>query len=494
MGMFKRVNIFIIYRYGLGTKLPWDEQFVIESLSDSTIYNAFYTISHILTKGSLNGKDESIKYDLSSEDLTKEVFDYVFLDKDELPKDSKIPTELLVKMKSEFQYWYPVDIRTSGKDLIQNHLTMYLYNHIAIFDDKKKWPKGIFANGHVMVNGEKMSKSLGNFLILDQTINNYSADATRIALADSGDGLEDANFETHTADIQSVKLAKHIDWVIEVVNEYKKTEKFEEYGFNETVFIERIKQLTQLAYGSYKNMKFRDSLKHSWFDFQQLRDDYRVDSESKMNLKVLMEFIETQTIIMEPITPHISNYIWRVVLGKKEKMLWPKFENEVNHKILASYRFFQTQLHAFRTKLIKETKQKLAAPKSAIIHVVRGYSDIQKDVLGIMRDYLKENPVFSAKDISKEVSKKYDKKQTTDVMGFVNHVGGEYEKYSFEALTEALPFEETKIFKSNEKAILSSLSIEKIVYYYIDDVDVKDPGNRIPFVAFGKPQITFIRE
>ena len=33
---------------GLGTKVPWDKQFVIESLSDSTIYMAYYTIAHQL--------------------------------------------------------------------------------------------------------------------------------------------------------------------------------------------------------------------------------------------------------------------------------------------------------------------------------------------------------------------------------------------------------------------------------------------------------------
>ena len=38
---------------GLGTKLPWDEQFVVESLSDSTIYMAYYTVSHLL-QGSEN--------------------------------------------------------------------------------------------------------------------------------------------------------------------------------------------------------------------------------------------------------------------------------------------------------------------------------------------------------------------------------------------------------------------------------------------------------
>jgi len=34
--------------YGLGTRLPWDEQYLVESLSDSTIYMAYYTVAHLL--------------------------------------------------------------------------------------------------------------------------------------------------------------------------------------------------------------------------------------------------------------------------------------------------------------------------------------------------------------------------------------------------------------------------------------------------------------
>lgn len=33
--------------YGLGSRLPWDEKVLVESLSDSTIYMAYYTISHV---------------------------------------------------------------------------------------------------------------------------------------------------------------------------------------------------------------------------------------------------------------------------------------------------------------------------------------------------------------------------------------------------------------------------------------------------------------
>ncbi len=31
-----------------GSKLPWDPQYLIESLSDSTIYMAYYTVAHLL--------------------------------------------------------------------------------------------------------------------------------------------------------------------------------------------------------------------------------------------------------------------------------------------------------------------------------------------------------------------------------------------------------------------------------------------------------------
>lgn len=34
--------------FGLGTRMPWDEQYLIESLSDSTIYMAYYTVAHLL--------------------------------------------------------------------------------------------------------------------------------------------------------------------------------------------------------------------------------------------------------------------------------------------------------------------------------------------------------------------------------------------------------------------------------------------------------------
>lgn len=106
----------------------------------------------------------------------------------------------------------------SGKDLIQNHLTFYIYNHCAIWPkEEDKWPKGVRANGHLMLNSAKMSKSDGNFLTLSESIEKFSADGMRLTLADAGDSVEDANFVESSADAGILRLYTFIEWVKEVM-------------------------------------------------------------------------------------------------------------------------------------------------------------------------------------------------------------------------------------------------------------------------------------
>ncbi len=57
-------------QHGLGTKVPWDKEWLVESLADSVIYMAFYIISKYVNKKEINGND-----------LTDEFFDYVFYGK-----------------------------------------------------------------------------------------------------------------------------------------------------------------------------------------------------------------------------------------------------------------------------------------------------------------------------------------------------------------------------------------------------------------------------
>lgn len=205
--------------YGLGSKLPWDQQFLVESLSDSTVYMAYYTIAHLL-HGDRYGKTTGT-LNINPEQMIDEVWDYVFCRReinDELINKSGLTKDALLSLRREFEYWYPMDVRVSGKDLIQNHLTFFLYIHVALFPPQY-WPRGVRANGHLLLNGDKMSKSTGNFLTLKDSVDKFGADATRIAFADAGDGIEDANFEESVANSNILRLFTLKEWIEEVIKD-----------------------------------------------------------------------------------------------------------------------------------------------------------------------------------------------------------------------------------------------------------------------------------
>ncbi|KAJ3319550.1 cytosolic leucyl tRNA synthetase, partial [Blyttiomyces sp. JEL0837] len=231
--------------FGLGSRLPWDPKYLIESLSDSTIYMAYYTVSHILHGGNLDGAEPG-SGGISPEDMTDEVWNYVLL-QGPAPRRTRISKATLDHMRREFEFFYPLDLRCSGKDLVTNHLTFFLYNHTAIFP-REKWPLAVRSNGHLLLNGDKMSKSTGNFMTLREAIERYGADATRFALADAGDGLEDANFLHKTADDAILKLFTEKEWCEEVVRDVNAGSlRSGPYSWNDRVFEAEMTRITESA-------------------------------------------------------------------------------------------------------------------------------------------------------------------------------------------------------------------------------------------------------
>jgi leucyl-tRNA synthetase len=178
-------------RSGMGTKMPWDKDWIIETLSDSTIYMAFYMVSKFVN-------EERVK----PESLTPAVLDYIFFGKGtpaNLAKAAVTTEKLLREMRAEFTYWYPVDLRNSAKELIPNHLTFFAFHHAALFP-QKNWPRGFSVNGMIEVDGKKMSKTKGNFVTWKAGLEKYGADALRLSLALTADGMDDADWRGASAE------------------------------------------------------------------------------------------------------------------------------------------------------------------------------------------------------------------------------------------------------------------------------------------------------
>jgi len=487
--------------FGLGSKIPWDEKYLIESLSDSTIYMAYYTIAHFL-QGSIYGRDTGLA-NASAAQMTDEVWDYIFLKEvDEIPT-TDIDHEILRKMKAEFEFWYPLDLRVSGKDLIPNHLTYFLYNHVAVWNNKEeKWPKGVRANGHLLLNSMKMSKSTGNFLTLKSAIGKFSADGMRLALADAGDTIEDANFVEKTADSGLLRLYTLIEWVKEMIELKESLRSGPMNEFNDQVFLSEINLTINKTEEAFEKMQFREGLKSGLYEFQTVRDKYRELSIDGMHIDVVMKYIEVQALLLSPICPHVSEHIWSL-LGKPGSIMnasWP-VSGDIDHGLLTCSQYLMECARDFRLRLknmiAAANKKKgknpsvgVGKPTQGVVYVAKEYPPWQQVVLKTLREmYTQNNNTFPEnKEIMNALKTNADvKKHMKKLMPFVAHLKTRVATERVSAMDLSVSFDETTVLMDNLTYLLKSIELENIEIKPSTEAEAKVQEECAP----GKPYSIF---
>jgi len=486
--------------YGLGSKLPWDESWLIEGLSDSTIYMAYYTVAHLL-QGATYDSSKPNALNIKAEDMTVEVWDYIFLGAP-IPASSKIPKESLARMRREFEYWYPCDIRVSGKDLVPNHLTYALYNHQAIWPDAPhNWIRGIRANGHLLLNSEKMSKSTGNFLTLSEAIDKFSADGMRLALADAGDTVEDANFVTTTADAGILRLYTFVEWVKEMLEDKNLKSRKDSPTFHDNVFINEMNLKLKEAHDAYDKLLFKEALKTGFFELQTARDKYReLCGEEGMCKHLVLQFIEWQAIILSVICPHICEHIWEQ-MGKEGSILnvsWP-VAGQVDMTVIQQSNYLMDAVREFRLKL----KSAMAPPKAkkgpappapeppthCTAYVAKSYPAWQCLILDTMKE-MHTKGITDKKQLSVEMAKIPElKKYMKKVMPFVAFMQDRVESVGLSALDTSLPWDEMAVLEANKDYIANTLGLEGCSLAWSTELGEKGEDCRP-----GQPLITFRTE
>lgn len=315
-------------KQGLGTKLPWDPNWIIESLSDSTIYMAYYIISKHIER-----------YGIEASQLTDEVFDYVFLgigDSASISERTGIDVEALKEMREEFLYFYPLDSRNSGRDLVPNHLTFFMFNHVAIFPEEF-WPQQIVVNGSVLMEGKKMSKSLGNIVPLRDAIKEYGADPLRLSILATAEVLQDANFSRSLAESVKSQLERFYSFALDTIGMKK------EAGEGPLTFIDRW-MISQLQYHvketteALEEVRCREAIQNAFFllnqDVQWYLRRVKADLSDPMRRRIiasiLNEVLDVSVRLLAPFTPHLCEEIWSR-MGKESFVSaspWPHYEKE----------------------------------------------------------------------------------------------------------------------------------------------------------------------
>ncbi|KAL9971490.1 hypothetical protein ACROYT_G017659 [Oculina patagonica] len=484
--------------YGLGTRLPWDEQYLIESLSDSTIYNAYYTVAHLLQEGAFDGSVCG-PLGIRAEQMTREVWDYVFFKDAPFPK-TDVPADKLNKLRQEFQYWYPVDLRVSGKDLVPNHLTYFLYNHCAVWPkEKDKWPRSVRANGHLLLNSEKMSKSTGNFLTLRQAVDKFSADGMRLSLADAGDTMEDANFVEKMADAGILRLFTFLEWTKEMLACKDSLRTGPKTCFDDRVFESSINKAIEETDTNYKNMMYREALKTGFYELQAARDRYREGCMVGMHRDLVFRFIEVQTLLLCPICPHLAEHLWELV-GKSGSIMnasWPIAGN-VDLPLLKSADYLADRAHDFRVRIKammnpKGKKKDAAPPKKpthGIIYVASSYPAWQHATLNTLKEmYDQQGGNFpDNRDIMNRMKGIPEVKSAMKkLMPFVQHVKECVERDGPSALETTLPFDERQVLEENRPFLTKALELVSVEIKPSSEADKRIQEDCAP----GKPFSVF---
>nr|MDO8111290.1 leucine--tRNA ligase [Candidatus Sigynarchaeota archaeon] len=286
-------------RRGLGTELPFSKErgWIIESLSDSTIYMAFYTIIARLRRANVMPGQ-----------LVPAVFDFVFLntgDVDEVSKASGIPSRVLSDMQAEFTYWYPNDVRHTATAHISNHLSFAIFHHVAIFPENH-WLQAISLNDMLIREGQKMGKSKGNVIPIARVPEQYSVDLTRFHLASivSADTVIDWRDKEV---LNSLKALKHF-WDLATKFRGCYNEPPRELSFISKAFKASVKIHFKRAIDAVEHFNAREYIHEGFNAVLSLIDQYDeivMLIGMKEQHQVIQQVLRDLIVIMAPVIPHI---------------------------------------------------------------------------------------------------------------------------------------------------------------------------------------------
>ncbi|MDD1720092.1 MAG: leucine--tRNA ligase [Methanoregulaceae archaeon] len=275
-------------RVGLGTKLPWDPAWLIEPLSDSTIYMAYYTIAHHIREF-----DPAV--------LTPEVFDYIFLGIETANLPEK---ERLDRLRKEFLYWYPYDFRFSAKDLISNHLTFQIFHHVAIFP-KPCLPKGMVVFGMGLLNGAKMSSSKGNVFLLEDAVREFGADTVRMFLVGSAEPWQDFDWRNELVISTKRQIEKLWNTVHEGIGATGGTDEIDQWL--ESRLQGHIEKTTE----ALKRFQTRQALQEAFYGIESdLKWYRRRKGEGLPKSRAYLYLCDTWVRLLAPIIPFTAEQLW----------------------------------------------------------------------------------------------------------------------------------------------------------------------------------------
>ncbi|MGM0770820.1 MAG: leucine--tRNA ligase [Halobacteriota archaeon] len=456
---------------GLGTLLPFDNQWLIESLGDSTIYMSYYVVAKFIAAG------------IETEQLVPELFDYVLLGKgtaQNAEAASGISADTIEQIRSDFEYWYPVDLRSSGKDLIPNHLLFFLFHHVAIFDEEK-WPRAIAINGFVSLEGQKMSKSKGPLLTLSEAVSTYGADISRMYILSSAEQMQDADWKNSGIESARKQIDRYYKLARDIIESGATSGICSDMKGIDRWMLSRLQQRILETNEALDTIRTRHALQNSFF---LLLNDIKW-YQKRGGSVLLYDILETWVRLMAPFTPHICEEIWEA-MGKDEMVSlagYPKYdESLVDKRAEFTEELISSTLEDV-DEIIRVTK---ITPQKAILYTAPEWKTTAfKKALEIQKEGDLKPGVLIKELMSNPEMRRYGK----EVPKFAQKVVADITSMSEEAFNNLVSFELNEKIALEENTNFFEKEIGCPVDIYSADNAEYDPENKAKFAYPLRPAI-----
>ncbi|HKC14483.1 MAG TPA: methionine--tRNA ligase [Patescibacteria group bacterium] len=227
--------------------------------------------------------------------------------------------------EEEYKKWWPADVHVIGKGILRFHA---IYWPAFLLSAGLALPKTIFVHEYITINGEKMSKSIGNVIDPVQLINKYGADALRYYLLSKISPFEDGDFsekkfiETYNADLANGlgNLVARITKLCETANF---TYKYEQKGFGNSFDVEVLTKV----------FKFNEALAMIWDEIKLTdgwitrHEPWKIEDKKKLQkeLTTYSGFLCKIAYALRVYLPGTSEKIIKQFNGSKIKASAPLF-------------------------------------------------------------------------------------------------------------------------------------------------------------------------